>query len=139
MEHRKTDTGYFLRFEGGEDVIAALTGFLAEKKIAFGALRGIGALDKAELGFFDRSSQTYLRREFAEDFEIASLMGNVSLVDGHPFAHVHVALSDSEYRVVGGHLFHGRVSVTCEMDLTVHSGEVHRVDDGGSGLKLMEL
>jgi len=139
MQHRKTESGYFLRFEKGEDIVATLSTFLENEKIGFGSLQGIGALDEAELGFFDTSRQIYLRREFAEDFEIASLMGNVSLVDGKPFAHIHVALSDPEFRVVGGHLFYGRVSVTCEMDLKVHAGEVHRKDDGASGLKLMDL
>ncbi|MBC8366702.1 DNA-binding protein [bacterium] len=139
MQQRKTETGFFLRFEKGEDIVATLTKFLGREKIGFGSLQGIGALDEAELGFYDTSRQIYLRREFAEDFEIASLMGNVSLVDGKPFAHIHVTLSDPEFRVVGGHLFYGRVSVTCEMDLRVHTGEVHRKDEDGSALKLMDL
>jgi uncharacterized protein len=139
MEHLKTKSGYFLRFEKGEDIVSTLTDFLTEVGVAFASLQGIGALDEAELGFFDSSRKTYLRREFAEDFEIASLSGNVSLVDGGPFPHIHVALSDPEFRVVGGHLFYGRVSVTCEMNLTVFEGEVHRHEDSGTGLKLMRL
>jgi len=139
MEHRKTDSGFFLRFERGEDIVAALTEFCAREDLRFGSILAVGALDEAELGFFDATRKTYHRREFAEDFEIVSLVGNLSLVDGRPFPHIHAALSDPEFRMVGGHLFYGRVSATCEMTLTVHEGEVSREEDAETGLKLMKL
>jgi len=139
MQHRKTGTGYFLRMDRGEEVVATLEAFLAEAGVTFASLRAVGALDEVELGFFDASSRSYRRRKFSGGFEIAGLAGNVSLVDRRPFPHLHVTLSDSEYRVVGGHLFRGRVSVTCEMEVAVHEGEVERRSDDETGLKLMRL
>ena len=139
MEYRRTKSGFFLRFERGEEIISTLVDFLERRGIAFASLRAIGALGEAELGFYDHARGEYLRRDFAEDFEIVSLLGNVSLVDGHPFPHIHAALADPGYRLVGGHLFLGRVSATCEMELSVHEGEVHRFKDAETGLKLMRL
>ena len=42
---------------------------------------------------------------------MVSLLGNISLKDGEPFAHIHVALGDPEGRVYGGHLISGEVFV----------------------------
>ena len=139
MQARKTERGWFLRLERGEEIHETLGRFLAEKGIGFGAVSAIGALDRAELGLYSLEQGEYLRRLFEGEYELVSLSGNLSTVDGAPFAHLHVLIADENYEVRGGHLFSGRVSVTCEMDLVVHDGEVPRRDDAATGLKLMEL
>jgi len=40
--------------------------------------------------------------------------GNISLKDGNPFMHLHGTFSDKDFNVVGGHFFHGIISVTGE-------------------------
>ncbi len=139
MDHRKTERGYLLRLDRGEELIATLSAFLAEKEIRSGAFTGLGAVDDPELGLFTMKSREYLRRRFEGEYEIASITGNVSTVDGQPFAHVHGVFTDADCLAIGGHLFSAEVSVTCEIDLVVYAGEVKREPDEATGLKLMRF
>lgn len=139
MQARRTERGWFLRLERGEELVESLAVFLDEQDIRFGCLRGIGAVDRAELGLYSLKEGKYHRRLFEGEYELAGLQGNVSTVDGLPFPHLHALISDSDYHVRGGHLFAGRVSATCEIDLVVYEGEVPRLEDAETGLKLMDL
>lgn len=89
------------------DLIGALTEAAAANDIRAGALQVIGALRGARLGFYDQWSRTYRELAFAKPLEIVSGMGNVSLRDGKPFVHLHLALSDEEGKVFGGHALEG--------------------------------
>lgn len=89
------------------DLIGALTEAATANGIRAGALQVIGALQGARLGFYDQWSRAYRELAFAKPLEIVSGMGNVSLRDGKPFVHLHLALSDEEGKVFGGHAMEG--------------------------------
>ena len=139
MDFRQSAGGYTVRLDRGEEIVSTLTGFLAEQGVRAGALTAIGAVDEAELGLFSMERKEYLRRDFSGEYEIVALTGNVSTLDGEPFAHLHVLLSDQDFAVIGGHLFRARVSVTCEIDLVVQEGEITRRPDALTALKLMDF
>lgn len=137
MDYRKTERGYLLRIDRGEELIATLTAFLAKMEIRCGAFTGIGAVDDPELGLFTMKTREYLRRRFAGEYEIASITGNVTTLEGVPFPHVHGVFTDVSCTAIGGHLFEAEVAVTCELDIVVHEGEVKREPDEVTGLNLM--
>ena len=139
MDYRFNEGGYTLRLDRGEELVATLSAFLAEKGIGWGALTAIGAVDEPELGLFTMKTKEYLHRRFDGEYEIASLTGNVTLVDGKPFPHLHALLSDADCAVIGGHLFSARVAVTCEVDLRVYNGELKRSRDGETALNLIDF
>ncbi len=139
MDRRKTERGFMIRLDRGEELVATLTAFLAERDIRCGVITGIGAVDALELGLFTATSREYLHRHFEGEYEIASITGNVSTVDGVPFAHLHGVFTDGDCAAIGGHVFAARVSVTCELDLVVYAGEVKREPDEATGLKLLRF
>ncbi len=100
MDYRETPRGYFVRIDRGEEIVATLTRFLAERGIRCGAITGIGAVDSPELGLFTMTTKEYRRRRFAGEYEIVALTGNVSSLEGKPFAHMHGLFSDA--RLPGG-------------------------------------
>ena len=76
----------------------------------------------AELGFYDVIRCEYERRRFTEPLEACSILGNLGLVDGEPFPHVHGTFGRADFSTIGGHVFEAVCSVT--MELTVHTAAV---------------
>lgn len=139
MEWREMGGGYCVRVLRDEELIEQLTAFAAERGIKAGSISGIGAVKDVELGFYELETKTYHRKVFAEDHELVSLVGNVSLVDGQPFIHAHVTIGAPDYTIYGGHLFKANIAVTGEFIVRPLEGEVHRALDEGCGLNLWSL
>ena len=68
--------------------------------------------------------------------EIVSLNANLSLRNGKPFVHAHIALGDRDGRVYGGHLMPGTEIFVFEYVLTVGKGFLERVHDPDLNLDL---
>jgi len=134
---------YFIRLSRDEEVIATLTKFCAKEKITSGSFRAIGAVKDAKIGFYDLAKKKYGTVEYPHEMEVATMTGNVSLVNGGPFIHVHAILSDMrpghENETIGGHVFSATVAVTLEVHLESFKGSIERVLDNDIGLKLLDI
>jgi predicted DNA-binding protein with PD1-like motif len=84
-------------------------------------------------------TKKFTERKLTGIFEIVSLTGNVGLVDGRPFAHCHVAVSDADMAVHGGHLVKGRCSATVELVIRAVESKYHKKFDDEVGLKIWQL
>lgn len=127
---------YFARLDHGADIINQITNLAEENGFETGALSAIGALSRAELGYYDQLSHEYGKISLEEPLELASCTGNISLRDGRPFVHAHAVLSDRTGRTWGGHLTAGTV-FAAEVYLQELSGlPLIRVSDSITGLKL---
>lgn len=127
-----------MRLIKGEEIISTVTQFCKSQNIMSGELLGIGAVEKAELGFYYLDRKEYEWRKFENPMEIVSLTGNIALVDGEPFLHIHTVLSDSNFQTVGGHMKEGVVGATCEIYLNKFETNLTRIFDDITGLKLIE-
>jgi predicted DNA-binding protein with PD1-like motif len=134
---------YFVRLERDEDVLKVLTDFCAEKGIESGSFRAIGAVKEARIGYYDLTKKEYGSKMYEAEMEVASMTGNVALVDGKPFIHCHAVLSGiapgTENQPVGGHVFEAKVAVTLEVHLEVFNESIERKLDEDIGLKLLDL
>lgn len=139
MESKKTDTGYLVRLEKGESLVAALLAFLKNENVKGGVLQGIGGALEAEVGFYNLDKKEYEFKKFNETMEIASLLGNFSLVDNDPFLHIHVVLSDKNLATYAGHLKEATVAATCEVFIVDLKSPVMRDKDEETGLNLLSL
>ncbi len=141
MKVRDTGEGFVIVLSRGEKVIEALTSFCKERGIGSGIFRGIGAVKHATLGYYSLAKKEYFFKNFPDDMEVASMMGNIALVDGIPFLHTHVVLSkmDDSLSCVGAHLKEGEVAVTLEVYLTPFKERITRVLDENIGLKLLRV
>jgi len=126
------------RLEKGDDLIEEITKLVIDKNIKSGLLNGIGALSSANIGYYDQSKHEYVSKEFIGEFEIVSLTGNISYLEGVPFVHAHIALSRDDFSLIGGHLFPGNIVYAFEFaikDLELNNTLV-RDYDPLTGLKL---
>jgi predicted DNA-binding protein with PD1-like motif len=139
VQVRRTDYGFALRLDPGEEIIAALKAFALAHGVRAGVICGLGAVGEAEVGFFDRFEKKYLTRTFTGEHEIGSLTGNFSELDGQPFPHCHILLSGPDLVGYTGHLFRGVVTVTCEMQVIVTPGRFLRVRHPAEGFNPLDL
>jgi uncharacterized protein len=136
------ETIYMGRLEKGKDIIRSVEAFCAQRDIRAAWINIIGALDKATISYYDQEKHQYFHRELQGEYEIVSCSGNVSLKDGKPFAHLHIALSDTNFETLGGHLWPDTVSVFAaefvmfELEPAEDMSELHRCPDAETGLAL---
>lgn len=97
------------RLDHGEEIIGQITSIIRENDIRAGQLNIIGALEQAEIGYYDQVTHIYQGVQINEPVELASCSGNISLLKGQPYAHVHAVLSGMTGTVWAGHLTSGRI------------------------------
>ncbi|HDR91018.1 MAG TPA: DNA-binding protein [candidate division Zixibacteria bacterium] len=140
MNYREEfDGSYLLCLEIGDDIIASIAEFALEEGIRGAIFMGIGAIDRAEIGYFDLVRKEYARKAISGQRELLSLKGNIGIADeGEIVVHAHVILGDADMNCIGGHLFSSRISVTGE--IAVHPvSDIVRSPENTTGLKLWNL
>jgi hypothetical protein len=130
---------YLVRLFTGEEIVGAVAAFAWDQRIDAGSVAAVGSAYGVTLGYFDRATREYVRREIAGDLEIVSLLGTIALKEGKPFPHLHATLSDRECRAVAGHLLEARAAATCELVVRSLGGYVTRTKDEATGLFLLDL
>jgi len=141
MQVRDTGQGYVIRVERGEELITTLTGFCTRRGIQAAIFQGIGAVERVQIGYYDLEKREYFFRKENGIFEVASMQGNVALVDEKPFIHAHAVLSrcDESLECIGAHIKEAFVAVTLEVFMTPLDTGISRVYDEAVGLKLLDI
>jgi predicted DNA-binding protein with PD1-like motif len=139
MRIQRFDERFIVRIEAGERVVASLLDFLRREGVGFANLSAAGALRSARIGFWKPDQRAYDYREFDEQLEVVSFVGNASVRDGEPFLHLHVALGRADLSVVGGHLDEAVVHPTIEVWLRTEDVDLQRRRDPATGLDLLDL
>ena len=130
---------FCIRIDKGEEIISNIKSFCKVNKIKSGLISGLGSVSNAELGLYDIENKVYLKKEMNGIFEIASMNGNISQMDGQPYLHIHAVLSDADCKTYGGHFARGIVGATCEIIITPFNGAVDRFYNDEIGLNLTDL
>lgn len=124
------------RLDHDAEIISQIATLAKDKKIETGVFSVIGALKRAELGYYDQESLEYHKIFVKEPVELISCQGNISLKEGQPFVHAHATLADWKGRVWGGHLTGGTI-FAAELHLQELLGQpVDREHDPVTGLYL---
>ena len=99
----------------------------------------MGSLGRARLSFYDQQMRAYRELDFDASHEIVAGTGNISLRDGAPQVHLHLAVADSQGKVFGGHCLDGCRVFAVEFAIWPFTGAVpKRVPDADTGLLLWE-
>jgi hypothetical protein len=98
------DREFLASLEHGTDWREEIEEFAAREGIESAWFDAMGAVQDAELWYYDQDRQEYQSVTFEEPLEVAACVGNVALLDGEPFAHTHAVLSRPSGQAVAGHL-----------------------------------
>jgi uncharacterized protein len=139
MRSRESGSDIILRIDRGEEIVSTLKAFCSEQKISLGTIQGIGAVGNAVIGLFNTKTKEYQSATLTGDYEITSLLGSITTMDGQPYLHLHATLSDPSYHAFGGHLTSAVVSGTCEVFIHRIHDTVSRRFDEESGLNILDL
>jgi len=139
VKFTKSGNYFVIRLIKGEEIVEELVNFCSQNAVKSGYFSAIGAVDSAKIGFYDLNKKEFNFKNFNKPYEIASLIGNISQVDGRPFLHIHTVLSDENFTCIGGHLEEAVVGATCEVYLVDLGMNIERKYDNGIGLKLLDF
>jgi predicted DNA-binding protein with PD1-like motif len=144
MKHKLlTDQGgqrtFVLVFAPGDEVMRELKQFAQAQRLNASQFSGIGAFEKATLGYFDWDQKQYLHIPVDEQVELLAINGDIALGDQGPVVHAHVVVGMRDGGAQGGHLVEGHVRPTLEMFLTETPTQVRKKRDPQSGLALIDL
>lgn len=139
MEYRRFEDCLLLRLDPGDEVCEKIMEVCRVENISLAAVTGIGAGDRAEIGLYDVSTRKFCGKTVSEPFEIASIVGNVTEMDGEVYLHLHGTLADSQFRTWSGHLKMCRISATGEIVLHLFSGSAGRTYDERTGLNILRF
>jgi len=137
MKFKKFGSKWVVSINIGEEVVETLKKFCKNNKIKLGTISGIGAVKKATIGFYNLETKKYYPKELDGDYEITSLLGNISTMDGEVYLHLHINLADSTYNTFGGHLNSAVIGGVGEFIIEEIDGEVERGLNEEVGLNLL--
>ncbi len=131
---------YMGRILHGEDLLESLHRVVENLGISLGRIEGIGALERATIGYYDQILHEYKWIEIEDSLEVLSLQGNISIKDGSPFVHAHLVLGNERGRCLGGHAGEGcRVFAFEYIIFPFAGGVLERSLDKDTGLYLWRI
>ena len=125
MEYRRFGNTIVARIDRGEEILTALQEIAETEDIRLASISALGATNDFTVGVYNVDEKQYHANDFKGNFEIVSLTGTVSTMDGRFYAHLHLN------RAV--------VSAVCEMVITVIDGTVDRSFSPEIGLNLFRF
>lgn len=149
MKYIKDGKSYIVRIDRGEEVLDKLNEFIKETDVKAASITGIGACSEVELGVYSVKKREYIKNKYEGEFEILSLIGNITQDGEEPYIHLHIMISDGMVLAggltfgmgitVGGHLNKCIISGTCELRLDECENAYQRRVDDETGIKVIDI
>jgi hypothetical protein len=137
MKQIASPNSTLLVLKRGEELQTVLAAYARETGLTSAWLTGLGGAGTATLGYYSLETKSYQWQEVTGPLEILSLTGNLSLVEGKPFWHIHGSFSDTRLQAIGGHVKELTVGPTCELLITPLALPLTRTPDDETGMKLI--
>src|SRR5699024_5347184 len=102
---------------------------------------GIGfvCLDSVLIGSYNFDTSDYKINEFNEFLELASLLGNVTQMDGEYYGHFHAIVGNSKGDAFAGDLDEAVIGAAGEIFIHIINGTVERSVDDETGLNVLNF
>jgi len=139
MDYRRFGDTLIVRIDKNEEIVEQVRVLAEKEKICLATVEALGAVDDFTVGVFFTNEKKYHSNRFQGAYEIVSLTGTISTMDGNFYQHLHMSAGDAKGDVKGGHLNRANVSATCEMVIRIIDGEVDRYYDEEIGLNLFRF
>ena len=134
MEYKVFEDTVLVRLDKGDEIVKSLLEVARRESLTLASVSGIGATDDFEVGVFDLDRSDYDHYRFHGNHEIVALVGNITTKNGAPYLHLHITCAGKEGKIVGGHLFKAKVSLTAEIFLHKGAGRAERRRDESIGI-----
>lgn len=138
MEYRRSGEMIILRLDKGEEVVSSLIELAQREKIRTANISGIGALSETIMGCFNGERKEFVGKEYRGDLELLSLLGNITVKDGEPYIHLHIAIADETGMTFGGHLKSAIIGMTGEFFVQICDLSVDRRFDDSLGINVFK-
>lgn len=139
MDYRRFGDKIVARIDRTEEVHEKLKEIALKENIKLASVYGLGATDDFTIGIFSVSKKDYKERNFKGEFEILSIIGSISTLDGEYYPHIHISASNGDGNVFGGHMKSAKISVTCELTINIIDGIVDRQKDPETGINIYKF
>lgn len=139
MDYKRFGDKIVARIDRTEEVHEKLKEIALKENIKLASVYGLGATDDFTIGIFSVSKKDYKERNFKGEFEILSIIGSISTLDGEYYPHLHISASNGDGNVFGGHMKNAKISVTCELTINIIDGIVERQKDPETGINIYKF
>jgi len=136
MNYRCDNDKILVSISKGEFVNQSILDAAKINDVNFGWINGLGAIIDPELGYYDIQNKKYIRKVIEGEFELTSLVGNITYNENAPFIHSHITFSDINFKAYGGHLFDCRIAAAGEFIILKGSERINRHYSNDIGLSL---
>ena len=129
----------YVSMEKGEEIMHSIKETINKYDIPSGWINGIGLMENVRIGSYDVDKKEYHEIDFEGNYELTSLIGNITKKDGAPFVHAHITMSDHLSKTYGGHLFKATIAAAGEFFIKVTESLIDRKFDKNIGLYLWKF
>lgn len=133
----KSSEKIMLVFSKGDELTEMISLYCQKEKIFAASVSALGACEELTLAWYNLETKKYEDHRYKEDMEIASMVGNIALVDDTPFLHAHGVFGMRDMSTIGGHIRRMIISATGEVMLQIYDGSLNRAYDEQTGLNLI--
>jgi uncharacterized protein len=135
-EHGRKD--YAVIFGKGDEAISGLNKFAEDYLVTSAHFTAIGMFREATLGSFSIERKMYEKIPIEGPVEVASMIGDIALLNGKPVVHTHAVVSLPDGTTRGGHVLEAYVGPTLEVMITVEPNAMRKRLDPETGLALID-
>ncbi len=139
MEYKRFGSTVVARIDRGEEILDTVKDIALKEDIRLASISALGATGDFTVGVFNVDEKQYHANRFQGSFEIVSLTGTITTMDGAFYAHLHMSAGNEQGQVFGGHLNRAVISATCEMVIQIIDGTVERRFSEDVGLNLFRF
>lgn len=136
---KQFENKYVVSIKNRAEIVKTLQAFCVDQKIKSGTIIGLGAIDEVTLRFFNPDTKEYVDKTFNEQLEISNLTGNISIMDGKGYLHIHITLGRADYTALAGHLLSAKLKGAGEFVIDAFDGEIERIFCPNIGLNLYDF
>lgn len=130
MDYKRFNDTIVLRLDPGDEVCSSILNVANKENIFLAEVNGLGATNKFTVGRFDVEKKEYEKYSFEGSYEISSLHGNITRMNGEVYLHVHLVAGTTNGESFSGHLNEAFISVTGEIFIRIIDGKVNRIKNG---------
>ena len=139
MEYKKFGNAIIVRLDVGDEIMTSLKEIVETENIKLAQINGLGGTSDFTIAVRNHTTKQYDSIDYKGRYEIANIHGNVTLLNGNPYLHIHIGCGNEKGEYRGGHLNRCVIGATAEIFITIYEGTIERQVDDKTGLNVFKF